>query len=190
MQFYLPKLRDFSGGLFPGVGDAKFIKAMNLVRPSLIRIDADEVTYSLHIIIRFEIERDLFSDKIIVSELPQVWDEKYSEYLGIDVPDDSKGVLQDTHWASGYFGYFPSYALGNIYDGMLLDKLQLDMPKWLNGIANGEISSVIDWLKENVHRHSNLYDPAKLMEKVTGKKLTAAPFLEYLEKKYSLIFGV
>ena len=112
---------------------------MNLVEPSLIRIEADEVTYSLHIIIRYEIERDLFSDKITVSDLPQVWNEKYKEYLGLDVPDDTNGVLQDTHWASGYYGYFPSYALGNIYDGMLLEQLNKDIPNWLTKIEKGDL---------------------------------------------------
>jgi carboxypeptidase Taq len=189
LGFYLPRLKEFTGGSFPGVDDTTFIKAMNLVKPSLIRIEADEVTYSLHIIIRFELERDLFSDKISVSELPQAWNEKYSEYLGIDVPDDAQGVLQDTHWASGYFGYFPSYALGNVYDGMLLEEMKQDMPDWLNSIAKGEIIPVIDWMKQKVHHESAMYDPADLMERVTGKKLTAEPFLDYVESKYSTIFG-
>jgi len=189
LKFYLPKLKEFTGGSFPGVDDVTFTKAMNLVEPSLIRIEADEVTYSLHIIVRFEIERDLFSDKITVSELPQVWNEKYSEYLGIDVLDDTNGVLQDTHWASGYFGYFPSYALGNIYDGMLLEKMQQDLPDWLSGIAKGEILSAVNWMKEKVHVQSAMYDPADLMKRVTGKNLTADPFLKYLENKYSTIFG-
>ena len=189
LKFYLPKLKEFTGGSFPGVDDATFIKAMNLVEPSLVRIEADEVTYALHIIVRFEIERDLFEDKVTVSELPQAWNEKYKEYLGIDVPDDTNGVLQDTHWASGYFGYFPSYALGNVYDGMLLDKMQQDMPDWLSGVAKGEILPVVNWMKEKVHLQSAMYDPSDLMERVAGKKLTAEPFLEYVENKFSTIFG-
>lgn len=189
LRFYLPRLKEFTGGSFPGVDEESFIRAMNLVRPTFIRIEADEVTYSLHIIIRFEIERDLFSDKITVSELPQVWNEKYSEYLGIDVPNDTNGVLQDTHWADGYFGYFPSYALGNIYDGMLLDKMQQDLPNWLSYVSRGEISPIIDWMKKNVHLRSDLYNPADLIKKVTGKKMTAEPFINYLENKYATIFG-
>jgi len=189
LRFYLPKLEEFTNRSFPGVDGITFLRAMNLVEPSLIRIEADEVTYSLHIIIRFEIERALFSDKITVSELPQVWNEKYSEYLGVDVPDDSRGVLQDTHWASGSFGYFPSYALGNIYDGMLLEKMQRDFPHWLDDVAEGNILPAINWLKENVHVYSAMYDPLMLIEKVTGKKLTAKPFLDYLEAKFSKIFG-
>ncbi|MHA2160689.1 MAG: carboxypeptidase M32, partial [Candidatus Thorarchaeota archaeon] len=151
--------------------------------------EADEVTYSLHIIIRFEIERDLFSGEITVSELPQVWNEKYKEYLGLDVPDDTNGVLQDTHWASGYYGYFPSYALGNIYDGMLLEQLNKDVPDWLTKIEKGDLLPSIEWMAKNVHIESALYDPADLMKKITGSKLTAEPFLNYIENKYSSIFG-
>ncbi|MFW9788236.1 MAG: carboxypeptidase M32 [Candidatus Thorarchaeota archaeon] len=187
LKFYLPKLKELTGGSFPGVDDTTFVKAMNLVEPSLIRIEADEVTYSLHIIIRFEIEKDLFADKVSVSELPQLWNEKYNEYLGMDVPNDEKGALQDTHWASAYFGYFPSYALGNIYDGMLLDKLQQDIPTWLDDVENGNVHTAIDWMKKNVHIHSARYDPADLIVKVTGKKLTAKPFLKYIENKYSAL---
>ncbi|MFW9871317.1 MAG: carboxypeptidase M32, partial [Candidatus Thorarchaeota archaeon] len=124
-----------------------------------------------------------------VSELPQVWNEKYKEYLGVDVPDDTNGVLQDTHWASGYYGYFPSYALGNIYDGMFLAKLNKEVPNWLRDVEKGNILPSIEWMKKNVHSLSALYDPADLMEKVTGTKLTAGPFLDYIEKKYSAIFG-
>jgi len=189
LKFYLPKLNEFTGGTFSDIDETTFIKAMNLVEPSLIRIEADEVTYSLHIIIRFEIERDLFSDKVTVDELPQVWNEKYKEYLGVDVPDDTNGVLQDTHWASGYYGYFPSYALGNIYDGMFLDKLNKDVPEWTSKLEKGDLLPSIEWMAKNVHSLSALYDPADLMEKVTGSKLTAKPFLDYVESKYSAIFG-
>ncbi|MFW9980953.1 MAG: carboxypeptidase M32 [Candidatus Thorarchaeota archaeon] len=189
LKFYFPKLNEFTGGTFSDIDESTFIKAMNLVKPSLIRIEADEVTYSLHIIIRYEIERDLFSDKVSVSELPQVWNEKYKEYLGVDVPDDTNGVLQDTHWASGYYGYFPSYALGNIYDGMFLAKLNKDVPNWLRDAEKGNIRPSIEWMMKNVHSFSALHDPADLMEKVTGSKLTAGPFLDYVEKKYSAIFG-
>ncbi|MGY5864052.1 MAG: carboxypeptidase M32 [Candidatus Thorarchaeota archaeon] len=189
LRFYLPRLNELTGGIFSDVDEASYIKGMNLVKPSLIRIEADEVTYSLHIIIRFEIERDLFSGAITVSELPQVWNEKYKEYLGIDVPDDTNGVLQDTHWASGYYGYFPSYALGNIYDGMLLEQLNKDIPNWLTKIEKGDLLPSIEWMAKNVHIESALYDPADLMEKITGSRLTADPFLKYVENKYSSIFG-
>ncbi|MHA2153116.1 MAG: carboxypeptidase M32 [Candidatus Thorarchaeota archaeon] len=189
LQFYLPRFNELTGGILSDIDEQTYIKAMNLVQPSLIRIEADEVTYSLHIIIRFEIERDLFSEDITVSELPQVWNEKYKEYLGIDVPDDTNGVLQDTHWASGYFGYFPSYALGNIYDGMLLERLNKDVPDWLSKVEKGDLLPSLEWMAKHVHIESALYDPADLIEKITGSKLTAEPFLNYVENKYSTIFG-
>jgi len=188
INFYLPKLNEFTNGIYSGIKAEEFTRAMNLVKPSLIRIEADEVTYSLHIIIRFEIERDLFADKISISELPQVWNERYEEYLGIKVPSDSKGVLQDTHWASGYYGYFPSYAMGNVYDGMWIEKLAREVPNWLDEVGKGNTTPAIDWMKKNVHHYSSLYDPADLVKKVTGKETTAAPYVEYLENKYSNLF--
>lgn len=186
---YLPKLNEFTGGLYSGISAEDFTKAMNLVEPSLIRIEADEVTYSLHIIIRYEIERDLFADKISVSELPQIWNERYEEYLGIKVPDDTNGVLQDTHWGAGYFGYFPSYAMGNIYDGMWIEKLVKEVPNWLNEVEKGNTTPAIQWMMKNVHQYASLYDPPDLVKKITGKETTAEPFLQYLENKYSNLFG-
>ncbi|MFX1370155.1 MAG: carboxypeptidase M32, partial [Promethearchaeota archaeon] len=132
-EYYLPRVNELTGGAWGDTGPLDFARAVNLVRPSKIRIEADEVSYSLHVIIRFEIERDLFADKITVSELPQVWNEKYEDYLGMDIKNDAEGVLQDTHWASGYFGYFPSYALGNVYDGQWIQKLGKDLPDWVDG---------------------------------------------------------
>jgi len=189
IQFYYPKLNELAGGIYSGVSLNDFAKAVNTVRPSLIRIEADEVTYSLHIIIRFEIERDLFSDKITVSELPQIWNERYDEYLGVNVPDDTRGVLQDIHWANGYYGYFPSYALGNVYDGMLLERIGKEEPKWLSEIGHGNLRPAIEWLAKNVHHYASLYDPAELIRHVSGKEMTAAPYLKYLESKYSELFG-
>lgn len=189
IKYYLPRLNDFTGGIYSGVSLSDFTRAMNRVSPSLIRIEADEVTYSLHIIIRYEIERDLFSDKISVSELPQIWNERYEEYLGVKVPSDREGVMQDTHWASGYFGYFPSYALGNVYDGMWLDMLNKEKPNWLKQVEKGNLKPPIEWMVKNVHHYSSLYDPGDLVKKVTGKSTTAKPYLNYLEHKYSHLFG-
>ncbi|MGY5860238.1 MAG: carboxypeptidase M32, partial [Candidatus Thorarchaeota archaeon] len=189
INFYLPKLNEFTGGFYSGISTEDFTKAMNLVKPSLIRIEADEVTYSLHIIIRYEIERDLFADKISISELPQIWNERYEEYLGVKVPDDTNGVLQDTHWGAGYFGYFPSYAMGNVYDGMWIEKLVKDVPNWLDEVGKGNTAPAIDWMKKNVHHYSSMYDPANLVKKITGKDTTAGPYIKYLENKYSNLFG-
>ncbi len=187
-DFYLPKLNEFTNGAFT-VTTEDFVRGINLVRPSKIRIEADEVTYSLHVIIRYEIERKLWAGDIEVFELPSVWNEMYKEYLGVDIEDDAEGVMQDTHWASGYFGYFPSYALGNIYGGQMLEKMNKDIPDWLNGVTEGKIGPMKKWLVENVHMKARLYDPGDLIQEITGSGLSAKPFLSYLDNKYSALFG-
>jgi carboxypeptidase Taq len=124
-----------------------------------------------------------------VDELPAVWNQKYADYLGVKVEHDGEGVLQDTHWSGGSFGYFPSYALGNIYSGMFLEKMQKDVPQWRKGLRHGDFSPVLQWLRTNVHAKGDLYDPADLVKAVTGKDLTIAPFLKYLDKKMGRIYG-
>ena len=187
--FYMPRLRELTGDTFKDITDEQMLKAANYVTPSKIRIEADEVTYGMHIIIRFEIERDLFNGDLEVSELPQVWNQKYEDYLGVEIMDDSEGVMQDTHWAAGLFGYFPSYALGNIYDGVWLTKLDKDLPEWKHHIANGSFRETKEWLRENVYRYGNLYDPEDMVEHVTGSRLVVKPFIDYLEKKFQAIYG-
>ena len=188
-SFLLPRLKEMTGTSLEDVGLEKFVHALNEVRPSKIRIEADEVTYSLHLIIRFEIERDLLADRITVGELPQAWNQKYRDYLGMEIKDDAEGVLQDVHWAHGYFGYFPSYALGNIYSGHLLSKLGRDMPGWKEGIAQGKFAPVLQWLSGNVHALGNLYDPLVMLKKVTGEEIDPGHFIRYLNEKYSRIYG-
>ncbi len=166
-----------------------FLYAVNRVARSKIRIEADEVTYSLHIIIRFEIERDLFADKITVDELPQVWNQKYSDYMEVEISNDSEGVMQDTHWASGLYGYFPSYALGNIYDGQIIDALTKSLPNWRSQIAEGQLEPINQWLKVNIHSRGNLTDPEDLIKQVTGSPLDSKHFLKYLNEKYSALYG-
>jgi carboxypeptidase Taq len=189
LSYMLPKLKKIVGKPLRGVKLADFLKAVNVVEPSKIRIEADEVTYGLHIIIRFEMERDIFSGRLKVDELPQAWNEKYDKYLGVEIENDSEGVMQDTHWASGYYGYFPSYALGNIYGGMFLKKLKRDQPAWRKELKKGNFTPVKSWMIENVHNKGNLYDPADLVKEVTGESLTVKPFIAYLEKKYAKIYG-
>jgi carboxypeptidase Taq len=189
LSYMLPKLKQIVGKPLRGVKLADFLTAVNVVEPSKIRIEADEVTYGLHIIIRFEMERDIFSGKLKVDELPHAWNEKYDKYLGVEIENDSEGVMQDTHWASGYYGYFPSYALGNIYGGMFLKKLKRDQPAWRKELKKGNFTPVKSWMIENVHNKGNLYDPADLVKEVTGESLTVEPFIAYLEKKYAKIYG-
>jgi carboxypeptidase Taq len=185
----LPKLKQITAPALANVSLSQFVHAINAVKPSKIRIEADEVTYNLHVIIRFQIEKDLFADRIGISELPETWNQKYEEHLGVNVENDSEGVMQDTHWASGFYGYFPTYALGNIYSGQLLAALERDMQDWRNQVAQGNLKNIKGWLIKNVHSHGDLYDPADLIWRITGKKLDAEPYLEYLREKYSGLYG-
>jgi carboxypeptidase Taq len=186
-EHFLPVFREETGH---HVGDLDAVyAAINRVQPAAIRIEADEVTYSLHVIIRFEIERDLIADRITVAELPTVWNQKYAEYLGVRVPSDAAGVLQDTHWASGSIGYFPSYALGNIYSGQFLARMAQDLPDWRAAVARGRFNNVAQWLREHVHRAGKLYDTAALVQQVTGDAITPTPYLDYLRAKYADIYG-
>jgi len=189
LGYMFPKLKKIIGRTLRGVKLADFISSVNNVQPSKIRIEADEVTYGLHIIIRFEMERNIFAGKIGVDELPQAWNEKYEKYLGVEIEHDSEGVMQDTHWASGLYGYFPSYALGNIYGGMFLKKLRRDAPGWKKDIKKGNFTPVKNWLLENIHNKGKLYDPADLVKQVTGTNLTVKPFIDYLERKFGKIYG-
>lgn len=187
--YYLPKLKELTGGILSDVDLDTFVRAINRVKPSKIRIEADEVTYCLHIIIRFDLERDLFADKITVEELPEIWNQKYKEYLGVDIENDSEGVMQDTHWASGLYGYFPSYALGNIYSGQILAVMERDLPDWRNQIAKGNFHNIKQWLAKNVHSYGDLYDPADLIKKIAGEEISVKPYINYLNEKYSMLYG-
>jgi carboxypeptidase Taq len=187
--YFLPKLKELTGSILSDVDLDRFIHAINQVKPSKIRIEADEVTYCLHIIIRFNLERDLFTNKITAAELPQIWNQSYKEYLGVDIENDSEGVMQDTHWASGLFGYFPSYALGNIYSGQILATMEKELPDWKTQISNGNFQNVKQWLAKNVHSYGDLYDPADLIKRITGEELSVKPYLNYLYKKFSKLYG-
>jgi len=185
---FMPKLKKAAPSLV-NVELDKFVRAINKVEPSKIRIEADEVTYNLHVIIRFEIERDLFAGKIAVNDLPEVWNQKYADYLGVSVSDDSEGVMQDTHWASGLYGYFPSYGLGNIYSGQITAAIAKDLPDWRSQIGVGKLNQVNGWLKRNIHSQGDLYDPEDLIKKATGRNLNSELYLHYLNEKYGGIYG-
>jgi len=187
--YFLPKLKRLAGRDLSDVDLDDFLHAINHVRPSKIRVEADEVTYCLHVIIRFNLERDLFADKITIDELPQIWNESYRQYLGVTVEHDSEGVMQDTHWASGLYGYFPSYALGNIYSGQILTSMEKDIRNWREQISKGDFRNVRQWLIKNVHRQGNLYNPPDLIKIIAGTELIVDPYLNYLQKKYSRLYG-
>ena len=184
----LPKLKQLAPELM-SIELEPFIHAINMVKPSKIRIESDEVTYNMHIIIRFQLEDNLFDGRTNVDELPQAWNQNYKALLGLDIENDSEGVMQDTHWPSGYFGYFPSYTLGNIYSGQLFARIRSDKPSWKKELAEGNTKEIMNWLKEHVHSASNLQDPADLMENITGSKIDAKPYLDYLQEKYSNLYG-
>jgi len=187
--YFLPKLKELTGNVLSNVDLDTFVQAVNQVRPSKIRVEADEVTYGLHIIIRFNLEQDLFADKIMVTELPEIWNQSYKDYLGVDIENDSEGVMQDTHWASGSYGYFPSYTLGNIYSGQILAAMEKDLPEWKNQIAQGNFLDTKRWLIKNVHSYGNLYDPSDLIKKITGEEINVKPYLNYLNQKYAKLYS-
>ncbi|MDH5494746.1 MAG: carboxypeptidase M32 [Candidatus Bathyarchaeota archaeon] len=187
--YFYPKLNELIGNAFSDLSLDDFVRAINHVRPSKIRVEADEVTYCLHIIIRFEIEQDLVPNRIMVKDLPEIWNQKYKDYLGLDIENDSEGVMQDVHWAGGDFGYFPTYALGNILSGQLLNTMQKSVSDWKEQISRGNFQNVKKWLAENVHQQGDLYDPPALIKKITGEQMNSKPYLEYLNKKCSWVYG-
>jgi len=187
--YFYPKLNELTRNAFSDLSLDDFVRAINHVRPSKIRVEADEVTYCLHIIIRFEIEQELIPGRIMVKDLPEIWNQKYKDYLGVEIENDSEGVLQDIHWSGGDFGYFPTYALGNIISGQLLNTMQKSISDWKDQISRGNFQNVKKWLVENVHQQGDLYDPAVLIRRITGEKMDSKPYLGYLDKKFSWIYG-
>jgi len=172
-------------------GDAEALyRAVNVSRSSLIRVEADEVTYNLHIVIRFEIERDLISGALEVADLPATWNGKYEALLGITPPDDAQGCLQDVHWAWGLFGYFPTYTLGNLYAAQFYARASQDIDDLDGKLAAGETAALLQWLREKIHRQGRLLQPAALVEQVCGTLPSAEPFMEYLETKYGELYGL
>ncbi len=184
--FYPEALKMFPQ--FQGVDLDEFYDGINNVDPSLIRTEADELTYSLHVIIRYEIEKSLINGDVKVHDLPKVWNEKYKEYLGVEPKNDAEGVLQDMHWSDGSFGYFPSYALGNLYGAQFLNKMVQDIPNVFDEISKGNLSIVHNWLSDNIHKYGAVYKPVDLIKKVTGEELTAKYFIDYLNEKYISIY--
>jgi len=187
---YLPKLRELFPRQLAGVDLDTFYRAINKVEPSLIRVEADEVTYSLHIFLRFELEQELLDRRLAVAHLPQAWNAKMEEYLGITPPDDAQGVLQDVHWSGGSMGYFPSYALGNLLAVQFYNQALEEIADLPEQIARGQFDVLRAWLRDNIHTHGRKFTPAELVQRVTGGEMSAAPFLAYLREKYSGIYGL
>ncbi|MNP31134.1 putative metalloprotease YpwA [compost metagenome] len=179
-QHFGPQLQDVS------LDD--FYRAINRVQNSLIRIDADELTYNLHIIIRYEIEKMLFNEGLSVKDLPEVWNAKYQEYLGITPPNDGLGVLQDVHWSGGDFGYFASYSLGNMYAAQFLNTLRKELPEFDTLVASGNLLPIKEWLTEAIYRYGMSETPSQIIERVTGEPLNPDYLADYLEQKYRDIY--
>jgi carboxypeptidase Taq len=186
---FFPVLQEAFPGQLGGVRAEVFCRAVNQVKPSLIRVDADEVSYALHIILRFELEKRLISGELEAERLPAVWRDYSREYLGVESETDADGVLQDVHWSMGSFGYFPSYALGNLYGLQILRKIKSDIPNFENSIALGKFDTLREWLNDNIYRWGCRLEPAELLRKITGEKLSVIPFLEYIEEKYTNLYG-
>jgi carboxypeptidase Taq len=188
-KHFLPKLQSTFGTQLAGVKLDDFMLAINHVEQSPVRVEADELTYDLHIILRFEIERDLFAGKISISDLPKVWNSKMEEYLGITPANDGKeGVMQDVHWSGGSFGYFPSYSLGNMAAGQFWFAMQTAIPNMDAKMESGDFSDILHWLRENVHLHGRRFKRDELMQRATGKPLGTASYIKYLSDKYSALY--
>ncbi|HEM61350.1 MAG TPA: carboxypeptidase M32 [Chloroflexi bacterium] len=185
---FYPRLR----GVFPQqlerVDLETFYRAINKVEPSLIRVEADEATYNLHIMVRFELEIQMMEGDLEATDLPEAWNRKFEDFLGLVPPDDAKGVLQDVHWSGGMIGYFPTYALGNLVASQLWERIEEDIPDVRAAIERGDCQPLLGWLRENVHRHGAKFEPMELLTKVTGGGLTAQPYLKYLRAKLQEIY--
>ncbi|WP_261381736.1 carboxypeptidase M32 [Paenibacillus cremeus] len=175
-------------GQFDGVEAEAFYRATNEVKPSLIRIEADELTYNLHIMIRYEIEKALFSGAVKVAELPQVWNEKYQEYLGVSPSNNGEGVLQDVHWSGGAFGYFPSYALGNMYAAQFKRTIEQELGDLDELVAAGNLIPIKSWLADKIYQYGKLLTPAEIVQQVTGEELNPEYLVDYLREKYTDIY--
>jgi carboxypeptidase Taq len=189
-HYFYPILQKTSPATFTTLTQEDWYRDINLVRPSPIRIEADELTYCLHVILRFELELDLIDQKITVHELPQAWNEKMRELLGITPPNDRDGVLQDMHWSGGDFGYFPTYAIGSIYSAQLYNALLKDQPTITNDLTSGNLQPILLWLREHVHQYGRLYTADEIITKACGQGLNSQVYVDYLKNKYYDIYDV
>jgi carboxypeptidase Taq len=184
-RWFYPELQAIFSDALGGVAEDSFVAAVNAVRPTLIRGDADEVSYGLHIILRFELEQELLGGSLAVRELPEAWNARMKDYLGVDVPDDAHGVLQDMHWSIGYFGYFPTYQLGNVASVQIWERARAELGDLEEQFSRGEFAPLREWLREHIYRHGSRYPPGDLLRRVTGSDLDPEPYLEYLRAKFA-----
>lgn len=186
---FFPQFVQTFPGVMQDVSEDEFYAAINRVVPSLIRVEADEVTYNLHILLRFEIERGLFNGTVSVNDLPTLWNAKMRAYLGVEPTNDREGVLQDIHWAHGSFGYFPTYTLGNLYAAQFFAAALRDMPDLMEQIVRGELLPLRVWLREHIHSLGMMFRAHDLVRHVTGQSLSSIPFLTYLQEKFGTLYN-
>jgi carboxypeptidase Taq len=187
--FFYPRLQEVFPGRFTDVPLETFIRALNKVEPTLRRVDADEVTYCLHIILRFELERDMLSGAVDLGDLPEAFDAKMRDYLGLQPPDDVQGVMQDVHWSDLSIGYFPTYALGNVISVQLWERAESELGDLSEQFGRGEFAPLREWLREHVHRFGRAFEPTELLQRATGGGMDAGPYLGYLERKLEELYG-
>jgi carboxypeptidase Taq len=183
-RFYYPRLQERFPEQLRDVDLDRFYAAINKSQPSLIRIEADEVTYGMHVILRFELEQDMINGRVALEDLPEAWGQKMHDYLGVDVPDDAHGVLQDMHWSTGMIGYFSTYLLGTVMSVQIWEKMAEDVGDLDDLMERGEFTPIREWLGEHVHAHARKYPPQELLEKAIGSRIDAKPYLAYLKRKY------
>ncbi len=189
-KHYYPKLKKAWAPVYDDAKLDDFFFAVNLVKPTFIRVEADEVTYNLHIMVRYEIERDLFAGKLSVNDLPKVWNAKMQQYLGITPANDAEGVLQDVHWSAGLIGYFATYTLGNLYGAQLYDAARRAIPDLDERIERGDLKTLREWQRTNIHQHGSRWEPAELVKHVTGKTPDSALYIKYLNEKFGPLYGI
>jgi carboxypeptidase Taq len=187
-EYFYPRLQEIFPTQLGNVPLNTFYKGINRVKPSLIRVEADEATYNLHIMLRLEIEIALMEGSLAVKDLPEAWNSRIQEYLGLTPPNDALGVLQDVHWSGGMIGYFSTYALGNLISGQLWERINADIPDLAEQIRGGQFNALRAWLIEKIHRHGSKFEPQELVQRVTGSKIDPAPYMHYLKDKYSAIY--
>lgn len=186
---FLPVLQKYFPDQLGSVSANHFYQAINLVKPSLIRTEADELTYHFHVIIRYELEKELIGGNLSVKEIPAYWASLYKKYLGITVPDDRSGCLQDVHWSHGSFGYFPTYSMGSLYAAQFFAAAQLAIPELESEIENGNFSNLLSWLRKNIHIHGRRYTSEELCKNITGEGINSAYFMQYVTNKYRFIYA-
>ena len=190
-RFFFPRLGELFPDALRGYDAERWYREINAVEPSLIRVEADETTYNLHIILRFELEQDLLAERFPLEQLPEEWNRRMWDYLRVEVPDDTHGVLQDVHWSAGALGYFPTYALGNLISAQLWEKVTADLPDLPEAFEQGEFGALREWLRENLHRHGRKFTPSETLERAAGVgKIDPEPYVRYLKHKVGEIYGL